>query len=228
MDFTYTITDINLLTQTFSARYVPVDETLGGVTVASIWITPDIADGFVDGTVDEIVFNEELNQKALKASEDVQQQWARLEKVRTADKETTQMVGAESGTIAGSVIPETSQGYLQRLAAEKNKEIVEDFRVAAAQIKAGYDEDEVLSWDKQIQEATAYQADPTAPTPLLDGILSERTSDDKVSLTASILQKADDYAIALGPHMGRKQQRSKNLDAIDLNASDAEDQIEAI
>lgn len=124
---------------------------------------------------------------------------------------------------------ETDAERLTRLAREKRAEVEQEFTAAAAQIKAGYSADEVLSWDKQIQEAKAYKGDPQAATPLLDGILTERSSDTKDSLVASILSKADAYAVALGPAMGRKQQRTKDLEAIDLTSDpDAEAKIGAV
>ena len=75
---------------------------------------------------------------------------------------------------------------------------------ALATLKAGYPEGEVQSWERQIAEAMALQADPEAATPLLDGIAAARgiTRDD---LVGCVLVKAELFAVASGQIIGRRQ-----------------------
>jgi hypothetical protein len=89
--------------------------------------------------------------------------------------------------------------------SEKKPAIKEEqFLIEVAQIKAGYTEDEIKSWDKQEAEARAWFADNTAPTPLLDGIVFE-SGEAKEALVANIIAKADAYAAAFGKALGRKR-----------------------
>lgn len=124
---------------------------------------------------------------------------------------------------------ETQPERLQRVVMEKRSEIEADFAAVTNQLRAGYSPDEIASWDQQIREARAYQADPLAPVPLLQGILAERADlADIGALVARVLEKADAFAARLGPAMGRKQARYLALEAIDLTAADAEAQIAAV
>ena len=76
--------------------------------------------------------------------------------------------------------------------------------VELSQLKAGYPEGEVQSWERQFAEAAAYQANSAAPTPTLDGIATARgiTRDD---LVGRVLVKAELFAIASGQIIGRRQ-----------------------
>lgn len=73
-----------------------------------------------------------------------------------------------------------------------------------SQLKAGYPEGEVQSWERQFAEAAAYQANSAAPTPTLDGIATARgiTRDD---LVGRVLVKSELFAIASGQIIGRRQ-----------------------
>ena len=75
---------------------------------------------------------------------------------------------------------------------------------ALSQLKDGYPEGEVQSWERQFAEAVAWQANPAAPTPTLDGIATARgiTRDD---LVGRVLVKAELFAIASGQIIGRRQ-----------------------
>lgn len=125
---------------------------------------------------------------------------------------------------------ESREERIQRLFREKCQEIDAEFTAVVDQFRDGYTQDEINSWSKQIEEARAYQEDPSSPTPLLSGILSSRTdlNNDMEELVSRVLQKAEMYSAALGPAMGRKQARRIALDAIDLDAPDAEQQIAGV
>jgi hypothetical protein len=90
------------------------------------------------------------------------------------------------------------------LLAESQKEKDSQFLVETTAIKTGYTQDEIDSWPKQEAEARAWFADNTAPTPLLDGIVSQ-TGEDKTILVDGIIEKADLFAAAFGAALGRKR-----------------------
>ena len=88
--------------------------------------------------------------------------------------------------------------------AIKLGEINRACEAALSQFKDGYPEGEVQSWERQFTEAVAWQANPAAPTPTLDGIATARgiTRDD---LVGRVLVKAELFAVASGQIIGRRQ-----------------------
>lgn len=85
-----------------------------------------------------------------------------------------------------------------------------DFANEVAAIKAGYPADEILSWDQQVLEAKAYQADAGAATPLLDAMVSTRGG-TKADLVTRILANDAAYRQAFGQALGRMQKRKIDL-----------------
>lgn len=101
---------------------------------------------------------------------------------------------------------------LDDLKAAKLAELAQAFSKGMEAVKAGYPEEEVLSWSKQEAEATAYAASPSAPVPLLSGIASARgiEVDD---LAGRVLAKARAWAIMSGAMIGRRQACEDAVDA---------------
>jgi len=60
---------------------------------------------------------------------------------------------------------------------DKLLEINQAFELSAAQLTAGYPSSEKLTWGIQQSEALAWLADPTSPTPYLDGLAAARGID---------------------------------------------------
>lgn len=87
----------------------------------------------------------------------------------------------------------------------KNNEIRQAFSQAMQPITATYTAEEIASFPTQEPEAIAWQANNSAATPLIDGILSERTSLDKPTLVARIINNAATYKAVSGPAIGKKQ-----------------------
>ena len=94
-------------------------------------------------------------------------------------------------------------------------------------VREEYPTDEVLSWSKQEVEARAYLADNSAPTPLLSAI-AENRSIPLALLAEKVAEKADVYAIFTGQIFGIRQALEDRLLAVDLDAPDAIEQINAI
>ena len=84
------------------------------------------------------------------------------------------------------------------------------FESEIAAVKEGYTEDEIKSWDQQVAEAQAYQADQTAATPLLDAILINRGG-TKDELVLRIATNATQYAQVFGAALGKKQKAIADL-----------------
>jgi len=109
---------------------------------------------------------------------------------------------------------EQEAAYQAKLDAEAKAsaiaQINQTFEEEIAVIKSGYTEDEIKSWLQQAAEAAAYQADATAPTPLLDAIIATRggTKDD---LATKIATNAAAYAYVFGEALGRKQKAITDL-----------------
>lgn len=119
--------------------------------------------------------------------------------------------------------PLTPQQVLQnKLVTFKNQS-----DMLTCSVREEYPTDEVLSWSKQEIEARAYLADKTAPVPLLSAI-AENRSIPLALLAEKVVEKADAYAGFTGQIFGIRQALEDRLLAVDLDAPDAIDQINAI
>ena len=96
--------------------------------------------------------------------------------------------------------------------ANQVRAITKEFESTVSQLKSGYSESEIQSWDLQIKEAEAYQADNTAATPLLDSMLSTRGG-TKDELVLRIATNATQYTQIFGAALGKKQKAIADLDA---------------
>lgn len=77
-------------------------------------------------------------------------------------------------------------------------------------------ESERLTWTKQESEARAWLNDNTTSTPLIDGILSQRTKYTKQELVEKIIAKADAYATTIGTLTGIRQAQEDLLEEDEL------------
>lgn len=100
--------------------------------------------------------------------------------------------------------PEPVPPTLEELKAQKTAEINGAFEAAMATIKSGYPESEILSWDQQMNEASAYVADPGSDTPMLDAMAAARSL-SKAELVARITAKAALFAQFSGSLVGTRQ-----------------------
>jgi hypothetical protein len=109
---------------------------------------------------------------------------------------------------------EQEAAYMAELAAKelegKVAAIEAKFAEQVKQITAGYSEDEIKTWDKQVAEAEAYTANAAAPTPLLDA-LTGATGASKADLVGRVRTKASAYSAAVGEALGKKQKAIKEL-----------------
>lgn len=113
------------------------------------------------------------------------------------------------------------------VAAKVKTNINAGFESAITSLKSGYPASEILSWDQQVIEAKQHAADPAAPMALLDGVALQRGV-DRTLLAGKVLEKAALFAQASGVLIGRRQHLEDVVDAVDLNAPDAVEQLNAI
>jgi len=76
---------------------------------------------------------------------------------------------------------------------------------ALASITNQYTRMEIDSWPTQEAEALTWQADNTAITPLLDGMVANRAGMDKPTLVAKVLGNAAVFKAISGAVIGKKQ-----------------------
>ena len=94
--------------------------------------------------------------------------------------------------------------------ANQVSSITKEFESTVSQLKSGYSESEIQSWDLQIKEAEMFLADEQSVTPLLDS-LSVSRGISKQELSQKILTNAALYAKTFGAALGAKQKLISNL-----------------
>lgn len=121
--------------------------------------------------------------------------------------------------VDGAVVPPpVPPPSLDGLKVEKLAEINAAFDQAAQALTAGYPEAERLTWDTQRAEALAWQVDPLAPTPYLDGLAAARgiTAEDMRQKTL------DQTLLFLQASQLLVGKRQRLRDAIDAATDEAE------
>lgn len=96
--------------------------------------------------------------------------------------------------------------------AERLDQVNADADALLSMLDATYPEREVLTWDQQVKEAEALQADPEAVTPLLSALADYRDIDLQ-ELADKVLQKSYQYKVASGQIMGARQWVEQQLEA---------------
>ncbi|MCP1289809.1 hypothetical protein NK214_06350 [Chromobacterium sp. S0633] len=94
-------------------------------------------------------------------------------------------------------------------------------------LSSSYPDGEVQSWAQQTREAEALSFDPSAAAPLLTVIAAARAL-TIADLAARVRAKEAAYAAASGATIGQRQALEDRLMAVDLQAPDAAEQLEAI
>ena len=118
-------------------------------------------------------------------------------------------IEANGETYVIKAIPEPD---LPELKAIKLNEINTSYQQAIATLTPTYPDDERLTFDKQEQEARAWLADNSTPTPFVDALAAGRQM-DKAELVSRIIAKADAFALASGCLTGQRQRYEDLLDA---------------
>lgn len=122
----------------------------------------------------------------------------------------------------GNVIKAMPAPTIDELRSAKLSEINSLYNTATSSLVSTYPSTELLTFDKQEQEARAWLADNSVSTPLIDALALGRGI-DKSELVRRIIAKADAFALATGYLTGQRQRYEDLLDA----AATAEE-VEAI
>jgi hypothetical protein len=80
------------------------------------------------------------------------------------------------------------------------------------ELSATYPDREVISWDQQIREATAYTVDATVATPLLSALAAARGV-ALADLVQKVMAKASSFSAASGRILGARQRLEDQLGA---------------
>ena len=98
--------------------------------------------------------------------------------------------------------------------AAKAAELDQAYRATVAAIAGWVDVAEMASWQKQEAEARAVLASPGNAAPFIEGLRGTRgKGESKVQLAQKIVDKADAFATAYAPVLGRRHARMDALDA---------------
>ena len=93
---------------------------------------------------------------------------------------------------------------LERAKERALQRINDGYTAELGAILRDYPDAETKTWDKQESEARAYQADNSAPTPLIDAIAAARDM-DKAELVQRVIAKADAWIALSGAATGKRQ-----------------------
>ncbi|WP_297813772.1 hypothetical protein [uncultured Methylophaga sp.] len=115
-----------------------------------------------------------------------------------------------------------SEPTIDKLLEKKQAEILQKFKIAMSSVTSLYTAEEIASFPTQEPEALAWQADNTAPTPLIDFIVAERASVDKPTLVQRIIDNAATYKTVAGPAIGKKQDFEDQLYVLKAQHEDPE------
>ena len=125
-------------------------------------------------------------------------------------------------TSNGYEIKEVQELSLEELKANKLSEINSKYNIATESLVSTYPSTELLTFDKQEQEARAWLKDNNVETPLIDS-LAEGRQIDKADLVNRIINKADLFAIQTGYLTGQRQHYEDQLEL-----ATTKEEIEAI
>lgn len=105
---------------------------------------------------------------------------------------------------------ESIEPTLDELKTEKLKEINDAYDNVVSSLVSDYPSSEILTFDKQEQEALAWSSDENADTPLIDALAKGRGI-NKEELVSRILKKSDVFSVTIGYLTGLRQKYEDEL-----------------
>lgn len=115
-------------------------------------------------------------------------------------------------TVDGYEIKAVPVPTIDDLRTNKLIEINSAYDTATSSLVSTYPATELLTFDKQEQEAQAWQSDSSVSTPLIDALALGRGI-DKAELVQRIIAKAEAFAVATGYLTGLRQKYEDQLEA---------------
>lgn len=107
------------------------------------------------------------------------------------------------------------------LIAAAHARINADYDAAIAAITVGYPVSEQASWPKQENEARAWTANNSAPTPWIDAAVTARGI-SKPDMVTKIIENADLFVAFSGTQTGKRQKLRDQIDALGANPTEAQ------
>ena len=120
-----------------------------------------------------------------------------------------------------------SREELQRRIAERLQEFTDRCEAEIETVKNTYPATERESWSRQVDQAQQYKAGNTVDVPLLAAIAAAR-SETIDALADKVLAKAASLETFAGTQIGKRHVCQRVLEAVDLGAPDALEQINAV
>ena len=114
-------------------------------------------------------------------------------------------------------LPADDSAMADEARIERLTQVNADADAMLSMLDANYPDREVLTWDQQVKEAEALQADPDASVPLLTALAQYRDIDVDL-LAAKVLEKSMLYKVASGQIMGARQWVEQELEGADVHA----------
>ena len=108
-----------------------------------------------------------------------------------------------AGTLTLGEMMQAACGSLANLQAYQQAQVAAAAQVALAAIVAPYAPNEILTWDQQVAEATAYTASSSASTPLLSAI-STACGETVATLASKVLNLYATYKASVGAVVGKR------------------------
>lgn len=127
--------------------------------------------------------------------------------------------------IGGKVVHYSAPFNFEFAFEQKNSEIRKAFSQAMNPITSTYTAEDIASFPTQEAEAKAWDANNSAPTPLLDFMLANRPTVDKETLVTRILGNSVAYKQIAGPAIGKKQYLEDQLYALKAQHEDPEQPV---
>ena len=121
---------------------------------------------------------------------------------------------------------EDKQKYMKVAVEQNKKQNEKTFKNKVAQLKTGYPEEEILSWDQQATEAAAYLLDNNASVPLIEK-MAENRNVTLIELANRISEKTNLFTNTYGAILGIYQKNNDILNGIDLEDETTFDNIDA-
>lgn len=120
---------------------------------------------------------------------------------------------------------EQKRGIIITMKSQYCRQNLSMFESKVGELKSGYSNDEILSWDIQVEESNRFFDGKEDKNTLIDAISNSRGI-SKSELASRILQKRDVFLKKYGEILGKFQRNSDVLDSIDLDDQSTYDYID--
>lgn len=123
--------------------------------------------------------------------------------------------------IDGEIVvdPISFEKQIELAVQAKEQEIESEFKLACAQLKSGYTQEEIESWPEQTAEVAEYLKDNSVETVMLSGIAAGKGK-TVAEFVEGFLVKKQNYSKRFGEALGKKNARESALNKLDKTKPD--------